>query len=81
MSLALENTFEPGPEVLLAVLESLGKPPGLGFCLDVGHALSFSRTSLEKWWQELKGHLMEMHLHDNMGEDDQHLPPGWGKAD
>lgn len=81
LSLALENTFEPGPQVLEAVLERLGKGPGLGFCLDVGHAMSFGRASLAEWWQGLKGHLLEMHLHDNLGDDDRHLPPGWGKAD
>jgi sugar phosphate isomerase/epimerase len=29
----------------------------------------------------LGGRLIEVHLHDNNGEEDQHLPPGDGKFD
>jgi sugar phosphate isomerase/epimerase len=81
--LALENTFELEPGPLLLCRQALSQRAGVevGFCLDVGHALCFSRTALEHWWPALAPHLFEMHLHDNDGRGDQHLPPGWGRAD
>lgn len=81
--LALENTFEPGPEPLLACRAALEEAAGLavGCCLDVGHALAFSRTALDAWWEAMAPHLFEMHLHDNDGADDSHRPPGSGRAD
>ena len=81
IDLALENTFEPGPEPLIRcrnLLDPFGK---VGFCLDVGHALCFSKTKLGIWLKALSAHLLEFHLHDNDGSDDQHLPPGMGAVD
>jgi sugar phosphate isomerase/epimerase len=80
---ALETVFEPDPRPLLlarAELESQGVE-GVGFCLDVGHALTFSRTGLRQWWEALSPHLLELHLHDNDGQGDSHLPPGRGAVD
>ncbi len=81
--LVLENTFEPGPEVLLAARKAImaAGGPAVGFCLDVGHAYCFSATTLPAWWQALAPYLGEMHLHDNDGTFDQHRPPGCGLVD
>lgn len=81
--LALENTFEPAPEVLLAAREALlaADAPEVGFCLDVGHAACFSDVPLPAWWQALEAHIIELHLHDNAGDFDWHLPPGGGCVD
>ncbi|MFH1034275.1 MAG: TIM barrel protein [Pseudomonadota bacterium] len=81
--LAMENTFELEPSPLLMARQSLAQATGVevGFCLDVGHASCFSRTNLEGWWRALSPHLFEMHLHDNDGLGDQHLPPGQGRVD
>lgn len=82
-TLALENVFEPDPEVLLQARHELARASGApaGLCLDVGHALAFSRTDLTRWQRAMEPHLLEVHLHDNNGDDDQHLPVGWGRAD
>lgn len=81
--LALENVFELDPSLHLALLAALdhlgGAKPGL--CLDVGHALAFSESRLADWWEAFAPRLWEMHLHDNHGGGDEHLPVGWGKAD
>jgi sugar phosphate isomerase/epimerase len=80
--LALENTFEPGPEPLLAAAQGLDAAGvEVGFCLDVGHCLCFSSTSLQDWWPALSGRMWELHLHDNDGLRDRHWPPGWGDVD
>lgn len=82
--LALENTFEPEPAPLLAMQRALVQKtdPGMvGFCLDVGHVLAFASARLPVWWSALKPHLLEMHLHDNPGHSDDHLPPGAGAVD
>ncbi|MFH1059743.1 MAG: sugar phosphate isomerase/epimerase family protein [Pseudomonadota bacterium] len=82
--LALENTFEPEPALLLAARRELARRFGadaVGFCLDVGHVLAFAKARLPEWWEACAPFLIEMHLHDNLGGVDQHLPPGVGAVD
>lgn len=51
----------------------------VGACLDTGHAfLSGDMQSLVK---KLRGHLKMVHVHDNGGAQDDHLPPGDGRID
>jgi sugar phosphate isomerase/epimerase len=78
---ALETVFEPDPRPLLLARQELEDQgaPGVGFCLDVGHALTFSRTGLPQWWEALAPHILELHLHDNDGQGDWHLPPARGR--
>lgn len=54
---------------------------GLDFevALDVGHANT--RGSLEEFLTLLKGRIRHLHLHDNMGDRDAHLPVGRGNID
>ncbi len=78
--LVLENVWEEDPELLLELLEGI-KSPWFGFCLDIGHQHSFSRTTLDKWLQATWPHLKEVHLHDNDGSFDTHLPVGSGTID
>ncbi len=82
-ALALENTFEPTPHVLLAARQALldAGAPAVGFCLDVGHASCFNSTPAETWWNTMGPHVIELHLHDNAGDFDWHLPPGEGLVD
>ncbi len=78
--LTLENVFETSPEIhrfLLATTDSTQ----VGFCLDIGHLYAFARGDLENWFHELKPWLMQLHLHDNMLENDDHLPIGRGSID
>lgn len=57
--------------------------PGLGFTLDVGHAfmgvgnMDHVRVLIERF----KDRLMHVHLHDNFGVRDDHLPLGAGRMD
>lgn len=79
-AIVIENVWESGPEFHAALIRRVDSP-SFGFCLDVGHQHAFSRTSALEWMEALGNHLMEVHLHDNDGGHDSHLPVGWGKID
>jgi sugar phosphate isomerase/epimerase len=78
--LLIENVWEDGPELHLELLKRASSPY-FGFCLDVGHQHSFSRTPLSVWLESLVDFLGEIHLHDNDGRRDAHLPVGKGNID
>lgn len=78
--LTLENIFEETPEMLANLLRQLDNP-WLGHCFDVGHWRLFSETSLEQWFAVLGPHTRHIHLHDNRGKLDDHLPIGQGIID
>ncbi len=78
--LCLENVWEEDPSLHQDILSRLDSP-FLGFCLDVGHQHAFSRTPLSVWLEALGERLLEVHLHDNDGSGDDHLPVGMGTID
>lgn len=78
--LMLENVYEAGPEDLAPLFEAL-RPQDVGFCLDTGHQAAFSRSSLGSWLRGLGQNLAQVHLHDNCGDQDQHLALGYGRID
>jgi len=78
--LLLENVWEQGPDLHRELFERI-ESPCLGFCLDVGHQHSFSRTPIFSWVRALSSFLMELHIHDNDGSGDAHLPVGHGTID
>lgn len=78
--LALENIFEVRPDLLAMLLRQLSSPC-LGHCFDVGHWRLFSDSSLADWFAALGPHLVHLHLHDNRGKQDEHLPVGEGDID
>ena len=78
--LLLENVWEYGPELHCEILAALNSPY-CRFCLDVGHQHSFSKTPLSSWVEALGDYLSEIHVHDNSGILDDHLPVGQGTID
>ena len=75
--IALENVYEADPGYVERLLEAL--PPGrVGFCFDTGHFNAFAKAPLEAWMDALGHRLIEIHLHDNQGALDEHLPVGDG---
>lgn len=78
--IALENIFDHQPEPLLSLLRALNSP-WLGHCFDVGHWHLFSRTQLPEWFDQLGPYLAHLHLHDNLGQADDHLAVGAGRID
>lgn len=80
VKMALENVFEENPEPLRSLLEKVDSP-FLGYCMDAGHGNLFSKVPLTEWVEVLGPRLMEVHLHDNQGKADDHLPLGRGSID
>ncbi len=78
--LLLENVWERGPELHKELFERI-RSPYFGFCLDAGHQHSFSETSWAVWLEILWEVMKEIHLHDNDGTRDAHLPIGQGSID
>jgi sugar phosphate isomerase/epimerase len=62
------------PEALLDLIEGTG----LGICLDVGHA---NTMGLLPQFVGLKPRMVNLHVHDNQGGFDEHLPIGDGTVD
>jgi sugar phosphate isomerase/epimerase len=82
MSLVLENML---PHLLFGrtsdVLWIMGAIQDLnvGICLDTGHA--HIANDLYASAHKLSGHLQMVHVNDNHGQGDEHLPPGKGSID
>jgi len=77
LKVAIENVFERNPDNLRFLLSKL--PSELfGFCFDPGHANLFTEVEMKVWLESLGERLFEMHIHDNKGKYDDHLPPGDG---
>ncbi|PWB63675.1 MAG: hypothetical protein C3F14_07845 [Deltaproteobacteria bacterium] len=77
VDLFLENVFDESPDPLLRLRNALGSKR-LGFCFDAGHATLFSDLPVHKWLEAFGADLRELHLHDNRGRRDDHLPVGEG---
>jgi sugar phosphate isomerase/epimerase len=75
--IALENVYEWEPSVLRRLFEYLDSDK-ICFCFDTGHFNVFARTKLKVWFDELGKYLGHLHLHDNNGGKDEHLPVGNG---
>ncbi len=80
--IALENmpdTFITTMRVSQEVLEVLENKQlsGIKHTMDVGH-LETNNVDIGKYIHDLKKYLIHMHLHDNFGEFDNHLPLGEG---
>ncbi len=80
LTIAIENVYEEIPDSLLMLLKEIHSPH-FRFCFDTGHYHVFSKAPLSLWMETLGEYLAEVHLHDNHGEMDEHLPMGEGKFD
>lgn len=75
--LLIENVLEPEPDILGELIESIGDPRAK-ICLDVGHAYLSDDVPLLDWIDRLGPQTGHLHLHDNDGIFDFHMPPGTG---
>ena len=71
----LEGTYGSKPADLLEIIGV--NTDALGVCLDTGHA-NVNGLSCDQFMQEVNGHLIATHIHDNDGRSDQHLLPFMG---
>lgn len=78
--IAVENIFEREPSTLKLLMDAI-ESPNFGICIDAGHLRVFSRVDMEEWFRVLGPKIAEVHLHDNHGKHDDHLPLGEGSID
>ena len=67
------------PAALVRLLEDETEELDAGICLDYGHAHLMG--DLGEAIEELSGHLVTTHVHDNRRRADDHLPPFGGSID
>ncbi len=75
--LVFENIWEPQPELVRDVLDSVNSE-NFKALLDTGHANVFSKVPIERWVEILADHLSYIHLNDNHGDLDSNFAPGEG---
>jgi sugar phosphate isomerase/epimerase len=85
VTLALENTTsEMGEPAYLRAFVDETRLTGLRFNFDIGHAYLAdgpAEERLERNFAPLRDLTASVHLHDNHGEKDEHLPPYDGSID
>ena len=76
----IENMFDEAPILLRQLARNMGDEKRFGVCLDVAHAF-ISGSPLEPWFTALKPYIRHVHINDNDGREDLHLPVGSGSFD
>jgi len=77
MTVLLENFEDEDPEQMAEILQGINSPK-IRCCLDVGHAFVYSPVPLDKWIRVLGKYIGHVHINDNDGNRDLHLPLGQG---
>jgi sugar phosphate isomerase/epimerase len=77
ITVVLENLLESTPDLMIKLVDNVSNPY-LRLCFDIGHANIWSRILPEQWVAAMDYRLHHVHLHDNNGLRDQHLPAGAG---
>lgn len=80
VTIAAENVFDKDPIALKALVEKIGSR-FFKVCLDTGHISAFAKADMEDWIKTFGPDIAEVHLHDNSGSADEHLPLGEGSID
>ncbi len=71
--IALENTFEQTPDVLLDIIKGVNDSR-LKLCLDIGHINAYSKIPVTDWIEYCRGFISHFHVHNNDGLYDSHSP-------
>ena len=79
VKICVENSMDIDPAPLRKLMEKTGSS-SVCVCLDIGHA-HYSRAPLDAWFDQLGHWIGYMHLSDNSGGFDEHLPLGKGSID
>ena len=73
----IENLLDQEPALLADLIDAIGRP-WVDANLDVGHVHCNSKKGIETWVRVLGRRIGYAHLHDNHGEEDEHLALGKG---
>lgn len=80
LEIYMENTQEPGPELLFPLLDRMQDCTNFKCCLDYAHAV-ISGTPVEEWVSMLGRYTAHFHINDNDLLADLHQVPGEGAVD
>ena len=80
IKIVIENLVEESPDILMKLCDAVNSH-FFALCLDIGHMNVFSELSPSKWVKTMNKRLQYIHLHDNHGKNDEHLPIGKGNID
>ena len=75
----IENSFDIDPTPIKELMNRISSK-NVGVCLDIGH-INYSGTPEKQWFDVLGERTGYLHLSDNMGIFDDHLPIGKGIVD
>ena len=78
-TICIENIYETTPDIFIDLLTTINSPH-MGHVLDIGHWNIFGTGKLLEWLNATAPYLKHLHLHDNYGERDEHLPIGQGNV-
>jgi sugar phosphate isomerase/epimerase len=78
--LLLENMWEDDPTIITDVLAEVNSPH-LRACLDIAHAVLYSRTPVAEWIETFEPYLHCCHLNNHDGHLDLHWPLDQGVID
>ncbi len=78
--LAIENIYEEAPDTLVQLVNGIDSE-WFGHCFDAGHWHLFGKRPMAEWLEAISPRLFHLHLHDNHGRADEHLPVGDGTID
>ncbi len=79
LNIFIENSPDIDSQPIRALMERI-EDKRVGVCLDIGHA-NYSHQKIDQWFDELGEWIGYLHLSDNMGIYDDHLPLGEGTVD
>lgn len=76
----VENIFETEPSTIKGLLDAMDSSY-FRHCFDVGHWNLFKSVGMEEWFSVLGSYIAHVHVHDNHGLRDDHMPLGDGNID
>ena len=78
----LENMFDSDPAPMRRLAERLKDVENFGLCYDYAHAGCFGRDhDIDEWSEAVGPYVRHVHINDNDGKRDLHLPVGDGDMD
>ncbi len=80
IKIVVENMVEESPDILMELCNAVNSD-FFALCFDIGHMNVFSKLSPSDWVKKMGERLKYVHLHDNNGKEDEHLPVGMGNID
>ena len=77
ITIYIENIEDNDPEVFVKLIKNINNK-NIRCCFDIGHAHCNSDVPVNTWIDTLGDLICHVHLHDNNGTGDEHLPLGKG---